>query len=69
MERSLRKGKQALNLKPGTADAGSSQVLWVSGVISILLVIAAPILNAYRIGEWSHATVGWLELIVMLRIL
>ncbi|NDJ20023.1 isoprenylcysteine carboxylmethyltransferase family protein, partial [Myxacorys almedinensis A] len=27
MERSLRKGKQALNLKPGAADGGSSQVL------------------------------------------
>lgn len=66
MERSLRKGKQALNLKPGAADAGSSQVLWVSGVISILLVIVAPILNAYQIGEWSYATVGWLGLIVML---
>lgn len=66
MERSLRKGKQALNLKPGAADAGSSHVLWVSGVISILLVIAAPILNACQIGEWNYATVGWLGLIVML---
>jgi hypothetical protein len=66
VEQSLRKGKQALNLKPGTEDAGSSQVLWVSGVISILLVIAAPILNTYRIGYWSHATIGWLGLILML---
>jgi isoprenylcysteine carboxyl methyltransferase (ICMT) family protein YpbQ len=66
MERSLRKGTQALNLKPGAADAGSSQVLWVSGVISILLVIAAPVLNTYQIGEWSYAMVGWLGLIVML---
>ncbi|MEO0458018.1 MAG: isoprenylcysteine carboxylmethyltransferase family protein [Cyanobacteria bacterium P01_A01_bin.114] len=66
MERSLRKGKQALNLKPGVADAGSSQVLWVSGMISILLVIAAPTLNAHQIGGWSHATIGWLGLMVML---
>lgn len=66
MERSLRKGKQALNLKPGVADAGSSQVLWVSGIISTLLVISAPILNAYQIGRVSYATIGWLGLIVML---
>lgn len=66
MERSLRKGKQALNLKPEAADAGSSQVLWGSGVISILLVIVAPILNAYKIGELSYVTVGWLGLILML---
>jgi protein-S-isoprenylcysteine O-methyltransferase Ste14 len=58
MERSLRKGKQALKLNPGVDDAGSSQVLWVSGAISILLVIAAPILNAYGIGYWSYAVVG-----------
>ncbi|MDJ0701801.1 MAG: hypothetical protein QNJ46_00855, partial [Leptolyngbyaceae cyanobacterium MO_188.B28] len=48
IERSLRKGQQALNLKPGEADAGSSQVLWICGVVSILLVIAAPILNTHQ---------------------
>jgi isoprenylcysteine carboxyl methyltransferase (ICMT) family protein YpbQ len=66
MERSLRKGKQALNLKPGIADAGSSQVLWLSGTIGILLVIAAPIFNTYQIGYWSYANVGWLGLTLML---
>ncbi|MDV2991759.1 MAG: hypothetical protein N4J56_001413 [Chroococcidiopsis sp. SAG 2025] len=66
MERSLRKGKQALKLKPGLADAGSSQLLWSSGMISILLVIAAPILNSYEVGYWSHANVGWLGLTLML---
>lgn len=66
MERSLRKGKQALKLKPGLADAGSSQVLWSSGTIGILLVIAAPILNSYEVGYWSYANVGWLGLILML---
>lgn len=66
LERSLRKTKQALSLKPETADAGSSQVLWISGVISLLLVVASPVLNTYQIGYWSHATVGWLGLILML---
>lgn len=66
IERSLRNGKQALNLKPGVADAGSSQLLWIAGVISILLVIAAPILNTYKIGYWSYKNVGWLGLILMI---
>jgi protein-S-isoprenylcysteine O-methyltransferase Ste14 len=66
MERSLRKDKRALNLTPGAADAGSSQVLWISGAISLLLIIAAPALNTYRIGYWSHTSIGWLGLILML---
>lgn len=66
MERSLRKGKQALNLKPGEVDAGSSQALWISGVISILLVIAAPTLNAYGVGDWSYGNIGWWGLILMI---
>jgi protein-S-isoprenylcysteine O-methyltransferase Ste14 len=41
-------------------------VLWVSGIIGILFVVAAPILNTYGIGYWSYATVGWLGLILML---
>ncbi len=66
IERSLRKGQQALNLKPGEADAGSSQVLWICGVVSILLVIAAPILNTHKMGYWDNTIVGWLGLILML---
>lgn len=66
MERSLRKGQQALSLKPGEADAGSSQVLWISGMVSILLVIAAPILNTHQIGYWDNATVGSIGLTLML---
>lgn len=66
LERSLRKGEQALNLKPKVADAGSSQVLWISGVISILIVIAAPILNTYQVGYWSCTNVGWLGLTLMI---
>ncbi|NJM68353.1 MAG: isoprenylcysteine carboxylmethyltransferase family protein [Acaryochloris sp. RU_4_1] len=66
VERSLRKGPQALSLQAGTADAGSSQVLCISGMFSILLVIAAPILNTYQIGYWSYANLGWLGLILML---
>jgi protein-S-isoprenylcysteine O-methyltransferase Ste14 len=66
MERSLRKGKQALDLKPGLSDAGSSQVLWIGGVVSILLVITAPLLNTFGVGYWNQPSFGWLGLILML---
>lgn len=66
LERSLRKGKQALNLKPGEDDAGSSQLLSIGGVINILFFSAAPTLNAYGIGYWSYPNVGWLGLTWML---
>ena len=65
-ERSLRKGQQALSIKPGKADAGSSQVIWIGGAIGILFIIAAPILNRYQIGYWDNAAVAWLGLILML---
>jgi protein-S-isoprenylcysteine O-methyltransferase Ste14 len=65
VERSLRQGQQALSLKPEATDAGSSPVLWISGVVSLLLVIAAPILNSNTIGNWNNANIGWLGLIIM----
>ncbi|XGV94685.1 MAG: isoprenylcysteine carboxylmethyltransferase family protein [Leptolyngbya sp. BL-A-14] len=66
MERSLRKGQQSLSLKPGEVDAGSSQVLWISGVVSILLIIAAPVLNTHQIGYWDNETVGLIGLTLMI---
>lgn len=66
IERLLRKSKQALSLKTEATDAGSSQVLLISGVINILFVIGAPILNTYQVGYWSHTSIGWLGLIVMM---
>ncbi|MEM9088344.1 MAG: isoprenylcysteine carboxylmethyltransferase family protein [Cyanobacteria bacterium P01_F01_bin.53] len=65
IERSLRQGTQALSLNRGIADAGSSKVLWLSGAMSLLLVIAAPTLNAYSMGYLRNARVGWIGLAVM----
>ncbi len=66
IERLLRKGKQALSLKPGVADAGSSPILWFGGAINLLLIIVAPTLNTYQIGHWRNAYIGWVGLILML---
>lgn len=66
VERSLRKGKAALSLKPNAADAGSSQVLWISGALSLLIIIIAPVFNRHEIGYWNNVTIGWLGLVIML---
>jgi protein-S-isoprenylcysteine O-methyltransferase Ste14 len=66
IERLLRKGEKALSLQVGKADQGSSKVIWISGLLSILLVLLAPILNAHQIGYWDNAYVGWVGILVML---
>jgi isoprenylcysteine carboxyl methyltransferase (ICMT) family protein YpbQ len=65
MERLLRKGKQALSLQPGSSDGGSSLILWMSGLLSILLVLLAPIINEYKIGYYRNAYASWIGLLVM----
>lgn len=65
IERSLRKGQKALNLKPEDIDAGSSQLLWLGGIINLLLFVSAPVLNAHQFGYWRNSTIGWLGLALM----
>jgi protein-S-isoprenylcysteine O-methyltransferase Ste14 len=65
MERLLRVGDKALSLQAGEFDRGSSKVIWISGLISILLVLLAPILNANQMGDWNSGYFGWLGLLLM----
>lgn len=66
IERKLRKGKQALNLQPGSSDRGSSRLMWVSGILNILVILLAPIFNTYHIGNWHNVYIGWIGLLVMI---
>jgi protein-S-isoprenylcysteine O-methyltransferase Ste14 len=66
IERSLRQGQPALNLQPGLADAGSSRILLIGGLINLMLAIAAPILNSYQLGNWQPVGIGWLGLLLMI---
>jgi protein-S-isoprenylcysteine O-methyltransferase Ste14 len=66
LERLLRKGAPALSLNPGEADGGSSQVMWATGLLSLLLMMAAPILSRDDIGVWNSFAVGWCGLALML---
>jgi protein-S-isoprenylcysteine O-methyltransferase Ste14 len=65
VERSLRKGQPALDLKPGEFDVGSSKVLLLSGTICLSMVVAAPLLNTHSIGYWGDLNINWLGLVAM----
>ncbi len=54
VERTLRKGEQALSLQPDSSDRNSSYLMWANGLFSILLVLLAPILNFYNLGYWNN---------------
>lgn len=66
VERLLRKGEKALSLQAGEFDRGSSRILLMSGLFNIFLVLAAPVLNAYQIGNWRNGYVGWFGILLML---
>ncbi|AFZ32768.1 Isoprenylcysteine carboxyl methyltransferase [Gloeocapsa sp. PCC 7428] len=66
VERTLRKGEQALSLQPGSSDRNSSYMMWANGLFSILLVLLAPILNFYNLGSWNNIYVSWIGIIVMI---
>lgn len=66
VERLLRKGEKALSLQTGASDRGSSKVIWISGLLSITLVLLAPVLNAYQIGYWNSVYGDWVGVSLML---
>jgi len=65
VERWLRQGEQALSLKTLASDRGSSRVLWAIGLFNLCLVLLAPILNVYGIGDWHYSLMGWSGLLLM----
>ena len=66
MERSLRKGEQALSLQVGSSDRGSSRLIWATGLFNILTVLLAPIFNTYHIGYWDKVYMGWMGVLLMI---
>ena len=66
VERSLRKGESALSLNAGEFDRGSSKAILISGLLKILLVLSAPILNAYSLGYWKLGYGCWLGIGLMI---
>lgn len=67
MERLLRRGSQALSLQAGACDRGSSKVLAVNGLVFLLALGFAPVLNANQWGQFPHPlTIGWFGVGLML---
>ena len=66
IERWLRKGKEATEFKTARWDNGSSQVIWLVGVLSLVLLLSAPFLNSNQIGYLNSPNIAWLGIVSML---
>ena len=66
LQRVLRRGEAARSLRPPPADRGSTRLLGVAFCLGILVLVAAPALNARGLGEAGHGpVVGWIGVAVM----
>ncbi len=67
MERLQRKSEQALSLQAGSSDRGSTQLFLVGGLIEIVSLLLAPVLN---INGWgflgSGAWINWIGILMMI---
>ena len=66
IERTFRKGDEALSLEAGECDRGSSRFILFSGLANIVLVLLAPALNVLGIGFWNSGYGCWLGISLML---
>ena len=65
IERSLRKGAKALSMEAGEFDRSSSKMLLISGLLSIILALLAPILNRNQFGYWNIGYGCWIGITLM----
>jgi protein-S-isoprenylcysteine O-methyltransferase Ste14 len=66
IERRLRQGEAALNLKASNTDEGSSRLLWGSSIVGLLGLLLAPILNTYRIFSIDWPAIAWIGIGLMI---
>src|SRR5215470_13494926 len=67
MESRLRKGETAKSLDKAETDRGSTNFIGVGYGISILTMLAAPVLNTWQIGALgSGSAIGWIGILIML---
>lgn len=67
MERLQRNSEQALSLQAGSFDRGSTKLFLVGGLIEIVLLLLAPVLN---INGWGFlgtgAGINWIGILLMI---
>src|SRR5262249_1165964 len=66
LQRAMRQGEQAKSLKPEQFDRGSTRLIGRAFILAILVMIAAPVSNAFQIGRVGKGAVGWAGIGVML---
>lgn len=67
MERLQRKSKQALSLQAGASDQGSSKLFLIGGLLEIVSLLIAPVLNINNLGFLGKSNcISWLGILMML---
>ena len=66
VERALRKGERALSFQPEHRDQGSSYLLLGVGLVTLFLLVLAPVGNFFGIGYMHHSFGAWLGVLMML---
>jgi protein-S-isoprenylcysteine O-methyltransferase Ste14 len=62
----LRKGKAASSLHEGPADRGSTRLIGATFGFSIFVLLAAPLLNRWKIGNFRSNALAWSGIVAML---
>ena len=65
MERLVREGQEAPSLAFGPFDRGSTRLLGAAFLIAMLVLVLAPVLNAFQLGTISWTAVGWVGIGLM----
>lgn len=67
MERLQRKSEQALSLQAGSSDRGSTRLFLVGGLIEIVSLLLAPVLNTDGWGFLGNgARINWIGILMMI---
>ena len=64
VERRVRVGQQAVDLERGPADRGSTALIGGAFGLTVLSVLAAPLLNGAGIGNIAWNLLGWVGVIL-----
>jgi protein-S-isoprenylcysteine O-methyltransferase len=66
LQRVMRRGEQARSLQPSPADRNSTRLVGAAFGLGLLVLAAAPALNAYGVADMELApVVGWVGVTIM----
>ncbi len=66
IDRHARQGPEARSLARGQYDRGSTPLVAIAFAVSVLALLAAPLLNQLQLGRFPLATwTGWMGIVLM----